>query len=436
MPVIPPFQNKKGVFVVDDTIGISLLVSTAYKAKKDKYLIVASNLFKAQQIYNLLTQLIGSDDVLLYPADELLRAESIAQSKELVAQRLYVLNKIVKNEAKIVVTNVAGASRYLPVVDLFKDSTFDFEVGKSYDLTEIKKNLIKHGYICVNKIDASLQFAVRGDILDIFSVNNDNPIRIEFFGDEIESIRFFDLSKQTSIENVKKVTILPGSDIILTNEEVINAPNKINAKVEQNCRFLSQNTAEKLKINVSNDIDKIIEGNYDHRIYKYFSFLAEKTASLFDYCEDFVKVMVSITQIEQSVKLLLDESWNYLNELYENGKTISHLSMYQDITKIVHKGDRNTIWTTELIMSGLDMSFDVKPVPFQSSKRSDAIDIIKTYLNSNYKIIAALDTKERIYLLQEYLTNNGITYENKNSLDVSSKSKIAISLFSLSFKQL
>lgn len=432
MPVIPPFQNKKGVFVVDDTIGISLLIATAFKEKKDKYLVVASNLFKAQQIYNLLTQLVGIENVLLYPADELLRAESIAQSKEMVAQRLYVLDKIIKGQAKIVVTNIAGASRYLPSVELFKDSTFDFEVGKSYDLMEIKKNLLKHGYINVNKIDASLQFAVRGDILDIFSVNNDNPIRIEFFGDEIESIRFFDLAKQTSIENVKKVTILPGSDIILTSEEVVAAPNKINARLEQDSKFLAQITAEKMKINVSNDIDKIIEGNLDQRIYKYFSFIAEKTASIFDYCGDFVKIMVSITQIEQSVKLLLDESWNYLNELFEAGKTISHLSMYQDITKLVHKGDKNTIWTTELIMAGLDLQFDVKPVPFQSSKRSDAIDIIKTYLNSNYKVVAALDTKERVYLLQEYLTNNGITYENKNSLDVSSKSKVAISLFSLS----
>ena len=432
MPIIPPFQSKKGIFVVDDTIGISLLISTAFKEKKDRYLVVASNLYKAQQVYNLLVQFVGMENVLLYPADELLRAESIAQSKELVAQRLYVLDKIIKGEAKIVVTNVAGASRYLPDVVLFKESTFDFEVGKTYDLQEIKKNLIKYGYINVNKIDASLQFAVRGDILDIYSVNHDNPIRIEFFGDEIESIRFFDLSKQTSIEKVKKVTVLPGSDIIFTSEEVASAPNKINAKVEQNVKYLGGLAAEKLRINVSNDIDKIIEGNYDQRVYKYFSFVANKTASLFDYCWDFVKVMVSITQIEQSSKLLLEESWEYLNELHESGKTISHLSMYQDITKIVHKGDKNTIWTTELNMSGLDYQFDVKPVPFQSAKRGDAINIIRTYLNDGYEVLAALDTKERIYLLQEALTNIGITYETKNGLDIPNKKSIGISPYLLS----
>ena len=369
---------------------------------------------------------------MLYPADELLRAESIAESKEMVAQRLYVLDKIIKKEAKIVITNVAGAARYLPDVDLFKNSTFDFEVGKTYDLMEIKKNLIKYGYINVNKIDASLQFAVRGDILDIYSVNNDNPIRIEFFGDEIESIRYFDLAKQTSIQKVNKVTILPGSDIIFTSEEIAAAPQKIGEIADKCSKFLDDRAKARLEINVSNDIDSIIEGNYDQKIYKYFSFLSNNTCSIFDYCQDYVKVMVSITQLEQSVNLLLEESWNYLNELYESGKTISHLSMYQNITKLVHKGAANTIFTSELIMSGLDLQFDVKPVPFQSTKRIDALNIIQTYLNAGYKIVAALDNKEHIYLLQEMLTNSNITYDNKNELDIPDKNNVGITLFSLS----
>ena len=350
----------------------------------------------------------------------------------MVAQRLFVLDKIIKNEAKIIVTNAAGAARYLPDVNLFKESTFDFEVGKSYDLIEIKKNLIKYGYINVNKIDASLQFAVRGDILDIYSVNNDNPIRIEFFGDEIESIRFFDLAKQTSIQKVDKVTILPGSDIIFTEEEILKAPEKIQEIAEKSAKYLDENTKERLKINVSIDIDKIIEGNYDQRIYKYFAFLANKTCSIFDYCQDYIKVMVSITQLEQSTILLLEESWNYLNELHESGKTISHLSMYQDITKLVHKGDKNTIFTNELIMSGLDLQFDVKPVPFQATKRNDALSIIETYLNSGYRVLAALENKEHVYLLQEMLTGIGITYENKKELDIPTKKNVGISIYPLS----
>ena len=428
---IPPFLEKKGVFVVDDIIGISLLVATAYKKNKENYLLVASNLYNAQKIYNILTTLLNDEEVLLYPADELIRAEAIAQSKEMVAQRLFVLDKILKNKANIIVTNVAAAARYLPDSKLFKTSTMEFKVGESYDLGQLKKDLVKSGYMHVNKVDASLQFAVRGDILDIYSVNNDYPIRIEFFGDEIESIRYFDLGKQTSIAKINEATILPASDFVLTDNEVIEARSKIYEIYEQIKPVLSLEMREKLEFNIDNDIAKIIEGNYEQSLYKYFSLLSNRPCSIFDYCTNYTKVMISTNQLEKSMTLLLDESWNYLNDLYEDGKCISHLSMYQDITKLVHTNDKKTIFTNDLTMSENDIVFNVKPVPLQTTKRSDIIEVIRSYLNNGYQIIASLNSKENIYLLEEVLDNNGITYETVDGLNIPNKNKIGISLMSL-----
>ena len=125
---IPPFQRKKGHFVVDDTLGISLLTATAFNEKPDNYLLVAPNLYKAQQIYNFLTYFINAESVYLFPADELIRAEVIAQSKEMVAQRLYVLSKIKDTTPKIIVTCVAAASRYLPKPDYFENKTITLEI--------------------------------------------------------------------------------------------------------------------------------------------------------------------------------------------------------------------------------------------------------------------------------------------------------------------
>ena len=84
-------------------------------------------------------------------------------------------------------------------------------MGNSYDLSKLKIDLVKYGYIHVNKIDASLQFAVRGDILDIYSVNNDYPIRIEFFGDEIESIKELDPLTGEIISRRDHISIFPAS---------------------------------------------------------------------------------------------------------------------------------------------------------------------------------------------------------------------------------
>ena len=151
----------------------------------------------------------------------------MAQSKEMSAQRLYVLDEIINNRAKIVIANLSTAVRYLPNPELFKSRTLNFRVGETYSFDKLRLQLAKNGYSHVSKVDQSLQFAFRGDILDIYSVNNDYPVRIEFFGDEIESIRYFDLASQTSIKKIDKVTILPASDLILSEEETLKATDKL-----------------------------------------------------------------------------------------------------------------------------------------------------------------------------------------------------------------
>ena len=132
---IPPFFAKRGRFVVDDTIGVSLLTSASYLRDKGNYLLVVSNLYKAQQLYGLISSFVGSENVYLFPSDELIRAEAMAQSKEMVAHRLYVLNQICLNKAPIVIANLASATRFLPSINLFKSQTFNFKVGDTLDIT-------------------------------------------------------------------------------------------------------------------------------------------------------------------------------------------------------------------------------------------------------------------------------------------------------------
>ena len=127
--MIPPFQSQKGHFVVDDNIGLSLLVASAYKENKKPYIVLTSNLYKAQKIYEYLSSFLPKDEILLFPSDELIRSETIAQSKELVATRLYVLSILLTKQDRIVVTNVASFIRYLPNLEVFSSKTFKFKVG-------------------------------------------------------------------------------------------------------------------------------------------------------------------------------------------------------------------------------------------------------------------------------------------------------------------
>ena len=96
--ITPLLERKKGHFVVDENNGIALLVASNYKKNKGSYLLITSNLFKAQKLYSSLVSFLSKDDVLLFPCDELIRAETIAESKEMSAHRLYVLDEILKSD--------------------------------------------------------------------------------------------------------------------------------------------------------------------------------------------------------------------------------------------------------------------------------------------------------------------------------------------------
>ena len=424
----PSLLKKKGLFVVDDSIGISLLTALNYYENKGSYLLITSNLYKAQNIYSKLCSFVPEKDVLLFPADELIRAETLAQTKEMVATRLYTLNELLNHRGKIVVANLASATRFLPNPEVFKNLTIDFEVGKHYDILEIKKQLVKAGYYLVNKIDQSLQFASRGDIIDIFSVNYDKPIRIEFFDDEIESIRFFEISTQISIKSTQKVTILPASDIILSDEEVKKCGDKILDRLEKDQEHLDLTTFEKLRDETTNDISNILEGNINERLYKYYGLIQEKHFSIFDFCHGFTAIFVDDNSVRNSYQILFNESFNYLNELHESGRLISHLEMYQNIDSL---STGKTVRTSTLSSSMDDTIFNVKTVPFQASKSTDAINIIHTYLNENYTICVCLANHEQAALLTKQLNELVIPYELTHDFELPEKTNIGISLTNL-----
>ena len=428
---IPPSLFEKGHFVVDDNVGLSLFVSLATNVTNNKYLLITSNLYKATKLYNQVKSLLPDSNVLLFPNDELIRAESLSESKEMVAQRIYVLNEILNNKPSIIITNIAGATRFLPNKETFSSKVTTFEVGKSYDLQAIRSKLARDGYSLVNKIDQSLQFAIRGDILDIYSVNLDNPIRIEFFGDEVESIRFFDLAHQTSIEKVNKVEILPASDILFTENELLNVEDRIFDVLEKEQKALSRVDFENLRDSTVQDLEDIKQGYTPQRTYKYYGFIQDRHYSLFDYCIDFKKLLIDIDAIEQSNKMLQEESLSYLSEMSEDAKIITHLEMYQNLFRLINRDGKDTIYTTNFITKHDDITFGIKSVLYRANKKSDAFSIIQNYLGDGYDIVVAINNKENIQFLQEILTNNNVSYEMVHDFNVPKKAKVGISLLNI-----
>ena len=415
---------------MDDLVGISLLTSASFNQEKGKYLLITSNLYKAQKLYTFLSSLLPKVKISLYVSDELIRAETLAMSKEMSANRIYALDNILKGKTEIVIANISAISRFLPEKSVFLDSCLYFKVGAKIDLKSIKSKLISAGYSLVNKVDQSLQFASRGDILDIYSVNYDDPIRIELFDDEIESIRFFDLASQSSKEKIDKVSILPASDYIYSSEDLKIITNKIYEQLEKDKEILNPTDFSNLRDLVDNDISELLEYQYTPRLNRYYCLLDNKLCSLLDYTQEYTTVLVDEPSIKASSELLAEESTSFLQELFENGKSISHLKLCYEFDEL--KFNRNNLIHTSLLQnSNQDIVFNCKNIPFEVNKDTDVINIIHNYVNQGYQLNISLSSKQHLNSLIELLHSSHLQFEMMKEYGLPNKYQIGLAISSL-----
>ena len=210
--------KNRGLLSVTGTLDSQKAHLTDYLTQKCKaVLIVAENELKARAFYE--DYKLYDPDVLLYPARDLIFYEADLSGKMLLTQRIKGIKALLEQERVTIVTSTGGCMDYLLPVRVFRENRVFLEIGGEIDLPEFAKQLVKIGYERCGQVEAPGQFAIRGDILDIYDLTEENPWRVELFGDEIDSIRCFDAESQRSIENMQEICIYPASDEIGKEEK-------------------------------------------------------------------------------------------------------------------------------------------------------------------------------------------------------------------------
>ena len=176
-------------------------------------LVVTSSTYMANVLYQILINY--TDKVLFFPMDDFLTSEAIAISPEFKVERISVLNSLVADYKYIVVTNLMGALRYLPLKKLWSSSNVTLKVGMEINREELLEKFYNLGYERETLVNGTGKIGVRGYVIDIFPTSSENAVRIEFWGDTIDSIKYFDVETQLSLKEIKEVTIYPFTEFIL-----------------------------------------------------------------------------------------------------------------------------------------------------------------------------------------------------------------------------
>ncbi len=406
-----------------------MLFAGLFHKKATNYAIITSNLYNAQSVYELLGALIGDENVLLFPNDDLLRAETITSSKELMAQRLYVMSELQNNKNKILVAHTSSLTRFLPSPQLFKSLTFNLRIGQKINLAELRRKLARGGYARVGKIDQSMQFASRGDILDIFSVNNPNPVRIEFFDDEIESIRTFDIATQTSNGHLSEIIITPASDVLFSEEEISRLEVNVEQQALKDGMLLSSDEKDFLLCATREDYERIKSGQNHPRNYKYYGYAQREHHSILDYADFDLFFGVNKEAIMASLEISQIEAREYLDELVGEGKIISHLEIYRNWDAIF-KGIFKPLFSKKYVESSDDIEFKVRPILSSSTSYMNILPTVQSYLSTNDKVVLALSNKQQFDTAKNLLTDADIAFEVVRDLELP-KEKLGIAIFDI-----
>ncbi|MCQ2496884.1 MAG: transcription-repair coupling factor [Lachnospiraceae bacterium] len=251
-------------------------------------LILTENDIKARELAADLS--LYTKEVLFYPSKDIIFYSADVHGNTIAKERLKILKKLVLGEDVTVVASITACMDRLFPGDKFKEKFLHITAADSLEIEALAQTLVGIGYSREGMVESPGQFAVRGGIIDIFPIQDENPVRIELWGDEIDSIRLFDAASQRSIENLEEIDIFPASELVLSKEEREKGLEKIEKEAEKaRNRFLKADNTEaaanlRRTINEFKSDCEYLSGNVGFDSYvRYFT---DETVSLVDYFND------------------------------------------------------------------------------------------------------------------------------------------------------
>ncbi|GAF14278.1 LOW QUALITY PROTEIN: transcription-repair coupling factor [Bacillus sp. JCM 19045] len=323
--------------------------ASLFRLTKKSQLVVTHNLFQAQNLYDDLVDLLDESCVLLYPVNELISAEIAVASPEMKAQRLDVLNKLIGGFEGIVVVPLAGIRRLLPPTSLWKQNQLTITVGDDVgQLEDFIKKFVMNGYRRTDMISAPGEISVRGGIIDLYPLTEENPLRIELFDTEIDSLRYFSLESQRSLNMLESVIVGPAEEVLLTSLHYSHAAKKLEEQFSMTLKKISnKKIREQLNERIPFEIAQLKQEQTFEGMYKYMSFYYENPQTLLSYMPESGVVWIDeMTRVKEMADNLQREEAEWHTGMLEQGGIVHGAEMALDALGRLQKAPQQVIYSS------------------------------------------------------------------------------------------
>ena len=390
--------SKTGPIAISGLVDVEKLhvLAGIFNETKRPMVLVTYNEIQARKLYQDLKKLIKQ--TYFFPKKEITSYDYVAQSKEIEYKRIDVLNKMYlakkQKEPIIIVTTIEAVMQKMVAKDTLYQNVIDFEVGKTYLLDGIKEKLVGLGYERSDLIENKGQFSIRGGIVDV-GLSEKIGVRIEFWGDEVDSIRFFQISSQRSTEMLKEITIFPAHELIVQDlsEAVKNIQEKYPEEIE--------------------DIELIKNGDYISKINKYFNEFYENQASFLDYMSDeYLLLLDEKTKINQRKTNIIEDNNKLIASLVEKEKFVPEA--IENISKFEYNFEEKQIIYLEQNDSIKNIQkyyFETREINFYNLQLDLLLADIVTYQKNKKKVVLLAGNEISAKKLCNILKENQINYK-------------------------
>lgn len=383
-------------------------------------LMIVENDLKAKELYE--DYRMYDPEVLLYPARDLIFYQADIHGNLITRQRLQVLKALLEREEATVITSIDSCLDYLIPLEVWSRAVMHFKSDSEMDLDKMMVRLVEMGYERAAQVEVAGQFSIRGGILDIFSLTEENPWRVELWGDEIDSIRSFDVDSQRSIENLDEITIYPATEMVLDKDTIRHGLKEIEKEAKAVWQKLRDDfkTEEAARIRKTADEikDQIQEFEHFSGAENYIRYFYKKSVSLLDYFpENTLIVLDEPNRLVEHVKATEMEFRESMIHRLEKGYMLPGqtelICHYPEIIGRLHHCHALALSTMEQIGNSWNFSREqqimVKSVNPYNNSFEMLLKDLKRWKQNKYRVLLLSPSRTRAVRLAQDLQEEGLS---------------------------
>ena len=369
-------------------------------------LIVTYNDLKAKEICE--DYRLYDPDVLYYPAKDIIFFSADIHGNTLIRERMQVIRKLAEEKPVTIVTTVDGGIDYVLPLPYIKENCVTLEENDTVELTELATKLVMLGYERQDQVEHPGEFAVRGGILDVFALTEETPFRVEFFGDEIDSIRYFDVTNQRSIDRLERVTVYPATELILSENRKAKGILKLQEEAKKQVELFRKEMKTEEGARLRRDTEELCErisymgglAGADHCIHYFY----DEVVSFFDYFgEETIVFLDEPSRLAEKGDAVTEEFSQSMTGRLEKGYILpGQADVIFDYKRLLGElGRRNTVLLSSLeqkvpwVTPAVRFDLTVRSVAGYNNNFELLVKDLQAWKKSGYRVVLLCNSKLR-----------------------------------------